>query len=230
MHLIRLIGLCLGLALGLGTLSAQAEDPRMVDANLVTALDVSGSISIDEERIQYEGMAGALTDPRFLRALRLGARGAVGFFVYTWSSHGNVEIVVPWSLIDSPDAARAVADRLRAQEPTQRDPGDKTDITLALHTGMTALAEAPYFGERQLINVVSDGSANSGGSPRSARDAALDRGINVNALLVSSSEHLRQYYEAQVAGGPGSFVIDTPDHHGFGQAILRKFLTEMAAL
>jgi hypothetical protein len=44
-----------------------------------------------------------------------------------------------------------------------------------------------------------------------------------------SSPDLDDYYERNVIGGPGAFVIAAKDYEAFAGAILKKLITEIAA-
>lgn len=39
---------------------------------------------------------------------------------------------------------------------------------------------------------------------------------------------LANYYRANVAGGPGSFVLEAKDFNSFGHAIIKKMIAEIA--
>src|SRR4051794_28317180 len=75
--LIQLIGaMAAAFASGWAVASeAQVE----VDANLVTALDVSYSVGRYEEFVEREGLAHALVHPQFLEAVRSGPQRRIGF-------------------------------------------------------------------------------------------------------------------------------------------------------
>src|SRR5919106_4153769 len=104
------------------------------DANLITAIDVSGSIEADEEHLELEGMAAAVADPRFLEAIERGHHGRIGFVAFTWAN-GEFIPLVPWTLIGSTGQAEQVAGLLRAARggPTMgyAMPDSKPDPTVA---------------------------------------------------------------------------------------------------
>lgn len=64
----------LGLALFLFLASPVAAQ-EATDANLITAIDVSGSVKPRDERLELEGMAQAVADPMFLEAIQRGMHG-----------------------------------------------------------------------------------------------------------------------------------------------------------
>ena len=61
--------------------AAQADE---VDLLLVLAIDASGSIDVDEFRLQREGCAGALVHPAVLSAIASRPKGAIGVALVEW--------------------------------------------------------------------------------------------------------------------------------------------------
>src|ERR671918_2947609 len=88
-----------------------ASARQATDANLITAIDVSGSIRRGDERLEFEGMARAVVDPKFLQAIARGRHGRIGFMAFTWANGEFVQLV-PWSVIGSQAEAQQVADQL----------------------------------------------------------------------------------------------------------------------
>src|SRR3546814_16089470 len=84
--------------------------PVATDLNLITAVDVSASITPQEEVLQYDGLARGVVDAQFLARIAEGAERRIGFAAFTWSSGGQVAVVVPWPVI----ATRADAERVAA--------------------------------------------------------------------------------------------------------------------
>jgi ribonuclease J len=114
-------------------------------------------------------------------------------------------------------------------------------ISGGIEAAMAQFARAPFTAERQTIDVSGDGTNNAGTDVRLARDRAVDQGITINGLvilsaqpLVTNPEHthppggLAKYYEDNVIGGPGSFVMVAKDFTSFGDAIIKKMIAEIA--
>jgi hypothetical protein len=81
-----------------------------------------------------------------------------------------------------------------------------------------------------VIDVSGDGSNNRGRPVTSARDEAVAAGIGINGLPILALEpDLDRYYYDSVIGGPGAFVVAAKDFETFGEAILKKLVTEIAA-
>jgi hypothetical protein len=76
------VGALAVLLVSIGT-AAKAEP---VDIQLALIADVSCSVDNDEFRLQREGFATALTDPRVLSAIRSGAVGAIGVTFIEWAT------------------------------------------------------------------------------------------------------------------------------------------------
>jgi Ca-activated chloride channel homolog len=63
------------------------------DANIVTGLDISDSITPDEIRLEIEGMARAIRSPEVLAAIQSGKNGRIGFAVFAWSHNQFPDVV-----------------------------------------------------------------------------------------------------------------------------------------
>ena len=136
------------------------------DANLITAIDVSGSIKAADERLEFEGMAQAVVDPKFLQAIARGYHGRIGFVAFTWAN-GEFIPLVPWTLIGSKDEAEQVAGLLRnargmpAMGYATRIPGEgrpwrtghATDVSAAIERAIELSAAAPFDSWHNVINI-----------------------------------------------------------------------------
>jgi hypothetical protein len=92
------------------------------------------------------------------------------------------------------------------------------------------MSESPYRGTRRVIDVSGDGSNNRGRLVNLARDEAVSANIGINGLPILALEpDLDDYYERNVIGGPGAFVIAAKSYEAFADAILKKLITEIAA-
>jgi len=215
---------------------ARAAEP--VDLLLVLAADVSRSVDGDKFRLQREGYAAAISNPRVLAAIAAGRHRRIAVLFLEWSGFDNTHVVVDWTAIDGPKAAQAFGDRL-LEEP--RSFAGRTSISGGIEFAMTQLARAPFASERQTIDVSGDGTNNSGPDVGKVRDAALRLGITINGLVILSErplpwnpEHtdppggLAKYYRDNVIGGPGSFVIEAKNFGSFGEAIVKKMVAEIA--
>ncbi len=83
-----------------------------VDTELVLAVDVSYSMDPEEQALQREGYITGITSREFMQALRGGMHGKVAVTYFEWAGPYDQKIVVPWRLIDGPEAADAFANEI----------------------------------------------------------------------------------------------------------------------
>lgn len=215
-----------------------ARAAEKVDLLLVLAADVSRSVDAPKFKLQREGYAAAVANSRVLDAIRSGRNQRIAVMFMEWSGNGNQKVVIDWTVIDGPQAAQGFADLLLE---LPRAFADRTSISGGIDGAVAQFARAPYFAERQTIDVSGDGTDNAGRDVTLSRDEALRLGITINGLVILSDtpmpwnpEHtnppggLAKYYRDNVTGGPGSFVIEAKDFTSFGEAIVKKMIAEIA--
>lgn len=211
--------------------SPAGAQPQAVDLLLVLAVDASGSIDMDEFRLQREGLAEALSDAAVLQAIASKPRGAIAISMVEWGSPGGAETVLPWIRL-APESVGAVAASIR-QAPRSRQSWNA--IGDALDHATRLIAAAPFRAADRVIDVSGDGPDLRSLIPAPvARDAAVAAGITVNALAIELSPvtragvPLRVSYEQEVIGGPGAFVLATGDRRDFARAMRAKLIREIA--
>ena len=235
-HLMR--AALLGLVLMATGLSGAARAAEKVDLLLVLASDVSRSVTPEKFKLQRDGYIAAIANSRVLEAIKGGRNGRIAVLFLEWSGFGNQKVVIDWMVIDGEQSAHAFGTKL-LEEP--RAFADRTSISGGIEAAMAELSKAPYESERQTIDVSGDGTNNSGRDVAAVRDEALNKGIVINGLVILSDtpmpwnpEHtnppggLAKYYRDNVAGGPGSFVMEAQNFESFGDAILKKMIAEIA--
>jgi hypothetical protein len=235
-HLVR--SALLGLVLLASGLTDAARAAEKVDLLLVLASDVSRSVTPEKFKLQRDGYASAIANPRVLDAIKGGRNGRIAVLFLEWSGTTNQKVVIDWTIIDGEQAAQAFASRL-LEEP--RAFADRTSISSGIEAAMAELDKAPLESERQTIDVSGDGTNNAGRDVSAVRDQALGKGIVINGLVILSDspmpwnpEHtnppggLAKYYRDNVTGGPGSFVMEAQNFGSFGDAILKKMIAEIA--
>ncbi len=228
----------LGLVLMASALSGAAQATEKVDLLLVLASDVSRSVTAEKFKLQRDGYAAAVANPRVLDAIKGGRNGRIAVMFLEWSGTGNQKVVIDWTVIDGEKSANAFGTRL-LEEP--RAFADRTSISGGIETAMAELAKAPFQSERQTIDVSGDGTNNAGRDVAAVRDEAVNNGIVINGLVILSDtpmpwnpEHtnpsggLAKYYRDNVTGGPGNFVMEAQNFQSFGDAILKKMIAEIA--
>ena len=205
-----------------------------VDIELVIAVDVSYSMDPDEQALQREGYVLALKSREFLQALHQGANAKVAVTYIEWAGQYDQKIIMPWRLIDGPEAADAVAAELAAA-PYRR--ASRTSISGGLHFAKTLFDHSGYRGLRRVIDVSGDGANNSGSLVTLSRDDVLAAGITINGLPIMLKrpnpgtmdiENLDVYYEDCVIGGPGAFVVPIHERKQFIEATRTKLVLEIA--
>jgi len=235
---LRTVGTLLGLALALVAPAARAGEP--VDMLLVLAADVSRSVVEPKFRLQREGAAAAITHPDVLHVITSGTHRRIAVCFVEWATAGQQTVVVEWTAIGSAADARSFGDRL-IEAP--RSFAGSTAISGAIDFSVSQLEGAPFSAERRVIDVSGDGNNNSGRSVTDARDAAVEKGITINALVILTplSESLRpqhtnppggleKYFQDNVIGGAGSFTVVAEGHEAFGRALTKKLIQEIAGL
>jgi hypothetical protein len=227
LRLAALLALLLVLPLRVGAETA-------VDLELVLAVDISRSIDDEEARLQREGYVAAFTNPEVIAAIEGGTTGAIAVAYVEWASADYQRTAIPWTLIRDAASAEAFAAKIQA---LPRVSMSWTSISGAIDY-CALLFGHEFRGARQVIDVSGDGVNNNGRPAQSARDEAVRRGIVINGLPILNDRPnfgrppeaaLDAYYESQVIGGPGAFVIAAEDFHAFGDAILSKLIREIAA-
>jgi hypothetical protein len=205
-----------------------------VDVELVLAVDVSYSMDPEEQALQREGYITALTSREFMQALRAGMRAKVAVTYFEWAGPFDQKIIVPWRVIDGPEAADAFVSEI-AQAPYRR--ASRTSISGALNFAKPLFDASGYNGIRRVIDVSGDGANNSGPFVTIVRDDVLAAGITINGLPIvlkrpnsftMDLENLDVYYEDCVIGGPGAFVIPIRLREQFKEATRTKLVLEVA--
>jgi hypothetical protein len=227
----------LALAAFLWLSPAVAFAAEEVDLLLVLASDVSRSVDHPKFLLQREGYAAAISDPHVLDAIKSGPHQRIALCFVEWSGFGAQKLVIDWSLVDGPDAARKFGDQLLE---LPRSFADRTSISGGIDFAVAQFARAPFDAKRRTIDVSGDGTNNSGHDVRQARDEAVNLGVTLNGLVILSDhpmpwnpEHtnppggLAKYYRDNVVSS-GGFVMEARNFESFGQAIIGKLIAEIA--
>ena len=205
-----------------------------VDVELVLAVDVSYSMDPEEQALQREGYIAGITSREFMQALRSGHHGKVAVTYFEWAGPYDQKIVVPWRLIDGPEAADAFVNEL-ARAPYRR--ASRTSISGALSFAKPLFDGSGYRGFRRVVDVSGDGANNSGTFVTLARDDVLAAGMTINGLPIMLKrpnaftmdiDNLDIYYEDCVIGGPGAFVVPIREREQFKEATRTKLVLEIA--
>ncbi|MGE3934336.1 MAG: DUF1194 domain-containing protein [Rhodospirillaceae bacterium] len=208
-----------------------------VDVALVLAVDASGSIDPGEFRLQKEGIAQAITDREILSAIRTGPLQRIAIAYVEWGAPGGAENVVSWMVVDGEAGARRFADAVMA---APRSMQSFNAIGDAIDLGINMVRDCTCEPTRAVIDISGDNRDNRSFKPAPvARDHAVAAGITVNALAILDESRggvdaggrpwLAEYYERDVIGGPGSFVVTAQNRDDFKRALRHKLIREIAA-
>ncbi|MXU66359.1 DUF1194 domain-containing protein [Rhodobacteraceae bacterium KN286] len=203
-------------------LAAAALPASACDVALALTVDVSGSISPEEYRLQMDGLADALEQSTIADAL-VATQAALS--LVQWTGASRQELSIDWrrmkSLRDVAEMARIVRATPRAWEHFSTAIGNAL-----LFTAVTF--EAVPDCTRRVIDVSGDGSSNEGTPPAAVRAQMAAMGITVNGLAIADIEaNLTPYYHNHVITGDGAFVITARDYADYPRAIERKLLAEI---
>lgn len=215
------------------TSAARAETP--VDLQLVLAVDVSRSIDEVEAELQRRGYIEALTSDRVIDAVLSGEHRRIAICYTEWAGMHFQIVVLDWTVIDGAAAARRFADRL-AEAP--RTSQSWTAVGAALIHAGQRFENSGFAAKRRVIDISGDGRTNDGPAAEIIRDRLVAQGLVVNGLPVMMNRTnfgrppdltLDKYYEENVIGGSGSFMIvaETFDH--FGRAVRTKLVREISS-
>jgi hypothetical protein len=217
-------------------LRAQAEP---VDLLLVLATDTSTSVYQETLMQQRAAYAAAMTSPRVIRAIRSGPHRRIAVAYVEWSSEGKQKTLVPWMIVDGPSAAADFSARV---QKLFRSFSGGTAIGAAIDYCVKVIERSPFQADRAVIDISGDGTNNGKRDVRRARDAAVAKDIIINGLptprdepIFWQPEHtnptggLTHYYFTHVVGGAGSFVMTASGFWDFRDAIVKKFVAEIAA-
>lgn len=212
--------------------SARAE--TQVDLQLVLAVDVSRSIDEVEAELQRRGYVEALTNDRVIDAILSGEHKRIAVCYTEWAGTHYQVVVIDWTVIDSAGAARRFAEKLSEAPRTSQS---WTAVGAALAHAGQRFENSGFAPKRRVIDISGDGRTNDGPAAEIIRDRLVTQGIVVNGLPVMMNctnfgrppdLTLDKYYEENVIGGPGSFLIVADNFEQFGRAVRTKLVREVS--
>jgi hypothetical protein len=205
-----------------------ASAQTSVDLALVLAVDASGSVNQYRFDLQKKGYVAAFRNPQVLRAIMsAGANGTIAVTMVQWTGPALQVHAVPWMTIKDQASVEAVASAI--DKAPRELFGGGTSISGAIDYGLSLLQVMPFKATRRVVDISGDGSNNRGRSVREARDEAVAAGVVINGLpIVALEPGLERYFYDNVIGGPGAFVVAAQSYETFGDAILKKLITEIA--
>lgn len=204
----------------------EANATQQVDLQLLLAVDSSSSIDAREFDLQMQGYAEAFRSKEVQDAIRGVGDLGVAVAMIHWAGEDEHVIAQDWQLLAGAEDSVAFADQLD-QTPRYVRRGS-TAIGNMFTFAHAMLKAAPYAGRRQVIDISGDGEANKGLPVTRGRASLLEKGITINGLAILNEEPaLDRYYQQNVIGGVGAFLISSPGFEEFGDAIRQKILREL---
>jgi hypothetical protein len=191
---------------------------------LCIALDGSGSIGTTDFTLQVEGLAQAVENPQVIPP-----NGSVTLSVVQFAGSTTGIEVAP-TLIDSSTVADTVAAQIRTI--TQDSGGTPMDAAINVCTDQGLPFAA---GQRQVIDVSTDGGPNSPSATLAAANAAVSAGVDaINGMGIGTGANI-SFLETMVRPQPASdpqpgaqgFVIAIEQFDEFADAIALKISLEL---
>lgn len=206
-----------------------AAQERMVDLELVLAVDASGSVDFFEYDLQLAGIAAAMRDPQVHEAIVAGKHGAIAVALVAWAEATLPKDATDWFLVSGPAEAEVFA---RTVERFGRRVYGGTGIGEGIAESIRHMDRNGYLGTRQVVDVSGDGRETP---PRDfvvmidqARSMALARGVTVNGLAILNDDpDLARWYRDNLRTGESSFVVTARNHRDFAGAMLMKLIREI---
>ncbi|QRM30790.1 DUF1194 domain-containing protein [Microvirga sp. VF16] len=206
-----------------------------LDVALVIAVDVSSSMESEEQGIQREGFIDAFRSSLVHEAVENGPHGRIAVTYVEWSGVKDQRVIVPWTVIDSPEKARSFSNQLAYQPIRQAGMTSISGIIDHSRKLFEQLGGAPV---RRVIDISGDGPNNDGRHVVYARDEAVADGIIINGLPImfkrasgsTELEDLDLYFKECVIGGVGSFVLPLHDPEQFAMVVRTKIMREIAGI
>ncbi|MEM1072899.1 MAG: DUF1194 domain-containing protein [Pseudomonadota bacterium] len=206
---------------------------------LALGLDVSGSVDLQEYRLQIDGLVSALNDPEVRDKLLARPSAPVHLMVYEWSGSADQSILVPWTAITDERTLKAISRTLAQTERREAAPG--TALGLAMQKGADFLDQKRDCWKRTL-DISGDGKSNLGPQPEHVKPRMDRDGITVNALVIGSDSpasgdrrqteisELSSYFRTEVIAGPDAFVQTALGFADYAAAMTLKLKKELDGL
>ena len=203
----------------------QASECRLA---LLLAVDVSSSVDPTEDQLQRGGIVAALTAPE-VQAAFFASDQPVVLGIYEWSGRYNQEILLDWTLIDSPNALLFAAETVANSRRSYSN--FPTAMGYALGFGAQMLERAPPCLYKTL-DMAGDGQNNEGFPPAAAYREFPFQEVTVNGLVVNAADFeaetgLIAFYQREVLYGPGAFMEIAQGFEDYERAMRRKLEREL---
>ncbi len=215
----RLTAALAGLAV-FGLVGAAKAIP--VDLELSLVIDSSGSIDAGEFSQQIDGYAQAFRQAAVVNSIVAAPNGiAVNTILFA----SNATEVITFRRLQTAEDVSDFADALAA---ITRITGG-TDIADGINLAAETINTNDFESGNIIIDVSGDGEQNVNGDPAASRDAALSAGVSrINGIAIGDQD-VFDFYQANVIGGPDSFILQAESFDDFDAAIADKIQVEVGA-
>lgn len=199
-----------------------------VALELALLIDVSGSVDANEYALQKTGYVNAFNDA-FIQSRIASLPGGIAVTYIEWASQNQQAQLVGWTLLT--DAASSSAFATAIQSTTRIFSGS-TAPGSAINFATPLFSNNDFEGDRWVIDVSGDGTANQGATTSTARDTFLAAALAANVTgtingLAIGSDSLLNWYENNIVGGTNSFAIRAASFDDFDAAIRTKLGREI---
>ena len=204
---------------------------------LILALDISGSVTWTEYRMQQRGLSEALQDPEVIDVILSDPEAPVYVYVFEWAGTGGYDVAVDWVALRNRSDIEALAAQITnysSQRSTFR-----TAIGAALHFAQSQFERGPDC-DRRTVDISGDGKSNVGPTPRQVYASGGYEDIVVNTLSIGepleeegaavTNAQLIEYYHREVNHGPGAFTIEAIGFEDYARAMKRKLIRELSPI
>ncbi len=207
-------------------LSSPAQT-RPVDLELVLAVDVSQSVNAQEFALQMAGYAQAFRNRHVLGAIRAAGDHGIAVALVQWANPAQNRVAIGWTHVWDAESAARLAQRIAVARRAYFRGG--TAISSAIAFCLPLFEANGFEGGRKIIDLSGDGIENRGPEPGPVRDLAVALGVTINGLaILNDRADLDRYFERQVIGGSGAFVVTAMNYGDFARAIVTKLVREIS--
>ncbi len=232
-YLHRILGAAALAAAALSPSARAQQQQERVDVELVLAVDISQSMDYEEHTLQRMGYVDAFRHRDVGQAVSSGPEGRIAVTYMEWGGDFEPIVLIPWTIIDGPESARAFADKLANEQISSLS---RTSISNALYSAADLIDMNNITSHRRVIDVSGDGPNNAGPPVEQARDEVVKRGFTINGLPILLEkpkefydiDHLDRYYKQCVIGGSGSFIAPVFDLQQLAATVRKKLVLEIA--
>lgn len=168
------------------TLASASKEP--VGARLICYLDISGSIDDVEFNLQCQATAEAIASEDFRNAVFFhGGPKSIAICIADFGS--LADIAVPWVDIRKGDGPKKFLELAHEIHNLKRRESGSTNHSGALEHAMLLLQHCPWQGKRNIVDLITDGTNDTGGDTVADAVDRLARlhEATVNALIIEDS-------------------------------------------